>query len=464
VAHLEPRIRSVAEALLDAGTPDGDSHAATAALSIHAATTVIDSHAATAATNTHAATAAIDPHAATAAMDFVQAYANPLSVTVICEMLGVPLDQRDAMNRHARDALLASFAATGMGSAELRAEAEVGLGQLMAILDAAIERHLAAPTDNIISTLVAEESRGTLNREELRNLCALLLIGGHETTANMIASGAYVLAETPSLWARLKADPARTGIKAHTLPDAALAVPVMCNLGTKEGVTVKGDRFSGVWPANEAFFAAVRGKGGLVGVAVDPLTSHECGNQRYLAIPWLDACLADRLPKTAGPLNPMPVGKAWLAPVLGGEAVPAAKFAGDPLKAAWLPNEAVAQEWTRYVTDTKVADTTPPPAPTNLRVEGNVLTWDAAADPESGLAKFVVERDGKELAEAPGVAKNPFGRPVFQGVQYSDTPALPLVPLRFTDATAEPGGRHTYRVVAVNTAGLRSAPSAAAGR
>ncbi|MBN9519410.1 hypothetical protein J0H58_12950 [bacterium] len=263
---------------------------------------------------------------------------------------------------------------------------------------------------------------------------------------------------------QLKADPARTGIKAHTLPDAALAVPVMCNLGTKEGVTVKGDRFSGVWPANEAFFAAVRGKGGLVGVAVDPLTSHECGNQRYLAIPWLDACLADRLPKTAGPLNPMPVGKAWLAPVLGGEAVPAAKFAGDPLKAAWLPNEAVAQEWTRYVTDTKVADTTPPPAPTNLRVEGNVLTWDAAADPESGLAKFVVERDGKELAEAPGVAKNPFGRPVFQGVQYSDTPALPLVPLRFTDATAEPGGRHTYRVVAVNTAGLRSAPSAAAGR
>lgn len=199
VAHLEPRIRSVAEALLDAATPDGDSHATTAA---------INSHAATAAINTHTATAAIDSHAATAAMDFVQAYANPLSVTVICEMLGVPLDQRDAMNRHARDALLASFAATGMGSAELRAEAEVGLGQLMAILDAAIERHLAAPTDNIISTLVAEESRGTLSREELRNLCALLLIGGHETTANMIASGAYILAETPALFRQLQADPA----------------------------------------------------------------------------------------------------------------------------------------------------------------------------------------------------------------------------------------------------------------
>ena len=95
----------------------------------------------------------------------------------------------------------------------------------------------------------------------------------------------------------LKADPERATIKAHTLPDAALKVPVMCNLGTKEGVTVKDGRFAGVWPANEAFFNEVRGKGGLIGVAVDPLTTHECGNQRYLAIPWLDACLSARLPK-----------------------------------------------------------------------------------------------------------------------------------------------------------------------
>ena len=47
----------------------------------------------------------------------------------------------------------------------------------------------------------------------------------------------------------------------------------MCNLGTKEGVTVKDGRFAGVWPANEAFFTEVRAKGGLFGVAVDPLTA-----------------------------------------------------------------------------------------------------------------------------------------------------------------------------------------------
>jgi hypothetical protein len=258
----------------------------------------------------------------------------------------------------------------------------------------------------------------------------------------------------------LKADPARAGIKAHTLPDAALKVPVMCNVGTKEGVTVKGDRFAGVWPANEAFFNEVRGKGGLVGVAVDPLTSHECGNQRYLAIPWLDACLSARLPGVVGdPLRAMPADGAWLAPVLGGEAVPAAKYTGEPRKAAWLPNEAVAKAWTEYVKDTKVTDTTPPPAPTNVRVQGDRLTWDAEADLESGLAGFVVERDGQFLANVPQEGKNPFGRPVFQNLQYSDTPTQPLVPMQFTDTKAEPGKKHTYRVIAVNTVGLKSKPS-----
>jgi hypothetical protein len=259
----------------------------------------------------------------------------------------------------------------------------------------------------------------------------------------------------------LKADPDRKAVKAHTLPDAALKVPLMCNLGTKEGVTARDGNFAGVWPANEAFFNEVRGKGGLVGVAIDPLTSHECGNQRYLAIPWLDACLTARLPAAAkDPLRAMPKDDAWLAAVTGGEAVPAAKYDGDPLKATWLPNEAMAKAWVEYVKDTKVSDTTPPAAPTNVRVKGNTLTWEAEADLESGLASFVIERDGQVLANVPEQGKNPFGRPVFQGLQYSDTPPQPLVPMQFTDTKAEPGKKHTYRVVAVNTAGLKSKPSA----
>jgi hypothetical protein len=261
----------------------------------------------------------------------------------------------------------------------------------------------------------------------------------------------------------LKADQNRPGIRAHTLPDAALKVPVMCNLGTKEGVTVKDKNFAGVWPANEVFFNEVRGRGGLVGVAVDPLSSHDCGNQRYLAIPWLDTCLTARLPKAAGdPLVAMPTDVAWLAPPTGSEAVPVAKFAGEPLKAGWLPNEAIAKAWMEYVKDTRVSDATPPPAPTNVRVQGNTLTWEAEADLESGLEGFVIERDGQVIANVPGQGKNPFGRPVFQNLQYSDTPTQPLVPKQFTDTKAAPDKKHTYRVIAVNTVGLKSKPSAEA--
>lgn len=259
----------------------------------------------------------------------------------------------------------------------------------------------------------------------------------------------------------LKANPERSTIKAHTLPDAALKVPVMCNPGTKEGVTVKDSRFGGVWAANETFFNEIRSKGGLISVAVDPLSSHECGNQRYLAIIWLDACLSARLPKIAtAPLNAMPTDQAWLAPITGSEAQPMAKFSGEPLKAAWLPNEAIAKSWMQYVKDTLVSDSTPPSAPTNLQVKGNVLNWEAEADLESGLASFIIERDGKFLANLPETGKNPFGRPIFQNLQYSDTPSQPLVPMKYTDTKAEAGKKHTYRVITVNTAGLKSKPSA----
>jgi pimeloyl-ACP methyl ester carboxylesterase len=254
----------------------------------------------------------------------------------------------------------------------------------------------------------------------------------------------------------LTANPTRSTIKTHTIPEAALSVPVMCNPGTKEGVTVKEGRFAGVWPSNEEFFTAMRGKGGLIGVAVDPLTAHECGNQRYMAIAWLDACLSVRLSKSGGKLNPMPADGAWLAPLLGTEASPAATFAGDKSKAVWLPNEAVAKAWMHYVKDTAIPDTTPPPAPTNVRVTGSELTWEAEADLESGIAHFIIERDGQAIGTVPEKPANPFGRPIFQGLQYSDTPTNPLVKMTFSDKKAEAGKTHEYRVIAVNTAGLKS--------
>ena len=122
----------------------------------------------------------------------------------------------------------------------------------------------------------------------------------------------------------------------------------------------------------------------------------------------------------------------------------------------WLPNEAIAKAWAQYVKDTAVADSTPPPAPTNVQQKNGELTWECEADLESGLQGFIIERDGQFLANVPDQPKNPFGRPIFQNLQYSDTPTQPLVPMRFTDTTADPGKPHHYHVIAVNTQGLKS--------
>ncbi len=255
----------------------------------------------------------------------------------------------------------------------------------------------------------------------------------------------------------LKTNPNRPDIKSHSLNEASLQVPIMCNVGTKEGVTVKDGRFSKVWPANEYFFKKLRGQGGLVAVAIDPLSSHDCGNQRYLAIPWLSTCLDLRLPKKEGNALQKISGKdSWFASLLEKEAFPAESYKGDALKANWLPNEKIAQAWMQYVNDTKVRDLTAPPSPTDLQVKGRELTWKAEADLESGLAYFIIERDGKFLARVPDIGKNRFGRPIFQNLLYSDTPTLPLVRMEFIDKKVQKNKKYSYKVFAVNTVGLKS--------
>jgi pimeloyl-ACP methyl ester carboxylesterase len=258
----------------------------------------------------------------------------------------------------------------------------------------------------------------------------------------------------------LQTNESRPSIKTHTISDAVLGVPMMCNPGTKEGFTVKDGRFAGVWPANAAFFTAMREKGSLLGVAIDPLTAHECGNQRYLAIPWLDHCLSARLPSEKGkPLNPMATGDHWLAPLTGKTAVPASEYTDDKKTAMWLPNESLAKAWMAYVKDTQIPDTTPPPSPTYIRSNDGEITWRAEADLESGISHFIIERDGEVIGET-GIEKNSFGRRISQGLQYSDTPAQPLVEMRYTDADAVDGKSHQYQVIAVNTVGMKSASSA----
>ena len=217
-------------------------------------------------------------------------------------------------------------------------------------------------------------------------------------------------------------------------------------------------------------FKAYRAKGAPVGFAPDPRTSHEAGDSRYLAIPFFDACLALRLPDAGSKnasLKPVDLKQAWLAPLLGEEATPALKFSGNLAESVWLPGEAFARAWAQYIKTGATEDTTPPPAPTNVKAavksSGVELTWDAEVDFESGLAAFLIERDGQPLAQFQETPKNNFGRPLFQNMSYGDTPVAPLLDFQFTDKTAQAGEKHAYRIVSVNSAGLRSVASQATG-
>lgn len=251
---------------------------------------------------------------------------------------------------------------------------------------------------------------------------------------------------------------------AEEIPPAALGVPVMGNPGAKE----KGDkRFDGAWTGTFAMFQKWRGLGAPIGFAPDPRTSHECGDSRYLAIPWFDALLALRLPDASGgALKPVDPKSGWLAVPLGDVAVSADKFEGKAEESIWLPNERVAKAWSEYVKTGAVSDETPPPAAVELKAErtetGVVLTWAVQADLESGVRSFVIVRDGKELALLPEKPVGKFGRPLFQPMSYHDTPEKPLPGLRYVDANASPDAKPAYRVVVVNGVGMKSEPSAEA--
>ncbi len=131
--------------------------------------------------------------------------------------------------------------------------------------------------------------------------------------------------------------------------EAVYSVPMMTNAGRKE----KGHpRFNGSWIGQTATFEEYRPHGAPVGLAPDPLTAHECGDSRYVAIPFFDACLAMRLPDPRASkqtLKPVDISAAWLADEFGEVAVPAAEYHGDANHSVWLPNAAVAKAWMEYV-------------------------------------------------------------------------------------------------------------------
>ena len=136
-------------------------------------------------------------------MDLIDDYAFPLPITVIAELLGVPVEDRNRF-REWSDAAVS-------GDTTQEYVEKILLPHMQAFIEylrALFEEKRENPKDDLISALVlAEEAGDKLSEDELLAMVFLLLIAGHETTVNLIGNGTLALLQNPDQLQKLKDDP-----------------------------------------------------------------------------------------------------------------------------------------------------------------------------------------------------------------------------------------------------------------
>ncbi|MCC3768808.1 cytochrome P450 [Streptomyces sp. UNOC14_S4] len=128
-------------------------------------------------------------------VDLVQAFALPVPSLVICELLGVPYADHGSFQSDSQVLVKRSTTTD---------QAREATERLIGYLERLIDDKLARPADDLLSTLAGRIRAGELSRREAASMGVLLLIAGHETTANMIALGTLALLQHPDQLARLR--------------------------------------------------------------------------------------------------------------------------------------------------------------------------------------------------------------------------------------------------------------------
>lgn len=129
--------------------------------------------------------------------ELMSEFAYPLPARVICELLGVPADGQDVIVRNA-PALATGLDPNPMRTPESIAAADAAVMALRQYLDGLIEERRREPGADLLSALIeAEDGGDRLDHEELVATLILLLIAGHETTANLIGNGLLALTRHP---------------------------------------------------------------------------------------------------------------------------------------------------------------------------------------------------------------------------------------------------------------------------
>jgi cytochrome P450 len=131
--------------------------------------------------------------------DLVEAFAYPLPITVICELLGVPEMDRAAFREMSNEVVAPT-------SEEASLQAVERLGAYLT--DLIEDKRAAGPADDLLGALIrtTAEDGDRLSAGELRGMAFLLLIAGHETTVNLITNSVHTLLTHPEQLAAVRAD------------------------------------------------------------------------------------------------------------------------------------------------------------------------------------------------------------------------------------------------------------------
>ncbi|MGH8006974.1 MAG: cytochrome P450, partial [Candidatus Binatia bacterium] len=147
----------------------------------------------------------IEQIAARGHCDLMSDLAIPLPVTVIAELLGVPVERRHDFKRWTTDMVRAMQAFTVTEREEIRQS----LTEWRTYFEEMIAEYRKQPKDNLLSDLVrAEEEDERLTAAQLLSTACLLLIGGNETTTNLIGNAVLALFTHPQELAKVRANPA----------------------------------------------------------------------------------------------------------------------------------------------------------------------------------------------------------------------------------------------------------------
>jgi cytochrome P450 len=142
----------------------------------------------------------LDRMAGRGPVDLMEALARPLPLTVICELLGLPEEDRPRFRQWVR-AVMSISTLWGL----LRALP--AFRRLVAYSEHHFEQCRKRPRPGLMTALVqAEQDGDRLSKDELLAMALLLLIAGHETTVHLIGGGTLALLEAPEEKARLMAD------------------------------------------------------------------------------------------------------------------------------------------------------------------------------------------------------------------------------------------------------------------